>query len=918
MEESQHKISKVPIDHSLENHPNGVQVLKYKTFKPTIRKEFVKRQSLIDCLEANISYPMTLISAATGCGKSVTVSQWLEETNHKYGWLSVDDEHNDIQIFLTYLLTLLKEQWPQKTFGLEYILEGSNLSSNLIASTLLNDLDQLEDLFVLVMDDYDVIREEKIHEIINGIIRYSPAHFHLVILTQRDPPLKLAKLRAQFQLNEVRMKDLAFTADEAIKLRSLIASEIPDDQVTNLVKQSDGWITGITVGLMGLARGIEFGKVIQSLNSQNSIISELLDEEVINGLPIDTLKYLEVTTLLDRFSTELISTMVVSMNDSDLSQSGSEEFIRLSKRRNLFLVPLDSVGQWFRYHHVFRSQIQNRKVKYLNEEQVSLLYKSASRWLENQQLLEEALNYAIRSNDMAFAVNLFARHRIELHNTEQIQRLNRLIDLFPSEARDNHPEVLLSLAMLQDYYANYAGMEDYLSRAEELLKANDPPNPNVKKLLGEFHSVKDILFFKLGDLDQCIVHSEKAMELIPANEPYFYRESSVAYFSMAHQSIGKVDKGLKQLDVEFQTLAATDQYFKRRLLQGRCAIHLLEGSTAFMASDGAALISITSPKAFPAAWMMAVYSVTCSSYLNNHLDKVARFGKDLKQYRYNGWPFWVMHIFFIKCLSDMARGMWQEVDLCIGECEELADYLAIEPLKGMVQAFKVESYLRRDDIESAIAVSPLANFSPHPPFLFYYIPQLTQVKLLIKTNQLEKGRELLDNLLVMGRQRHNKMLLVQALALQAVVHANESNHEQAKNAVSEALLLSKDQKNIRAFLDHGDAIHHLLREMADTEPKNKQLTEIILALDGVDRPSPTKKLTVKGSKEMQVNALSDRELEILYLVTQGFKNNEIAEKLFVSLDTVKKHLYRAYQKLDVNNRVSAIKKVQELGLVTAG
>ncbi len=476
MEQSQPKISKVPTDHSLENHSNGVQVLKYKTFKPTIRKEFVKRQSLIDCLEANISYPMTLISAATGCGKSVTVSQWLEETNHKYGWLSVDEEHNDIQIFLTYLLTLLKEQWPQKTFGLEYILEGANLSPNLIASTLINDLDQLEDLFVLVMDDYDVIREEKIHEIINGIIRYSPAHFHLVILTQRDPPLKLAKLRAQFQLNEVRMKDLAFTADEAIKLRSLIDSEIPDDQVTNLVKQSDGWITGITVGLMGLAEGIEFGKVIQSLNSQNSIISELLDEEVINGLPIDTLKYLEVTTLLDRFSTDLINTMVVSINDSDLSQSGSEEFIRLSKRRNLFLVPLDSVGQWFRYHHVFRSQIQNRKVKYLNEEQVSLLYKSASRWFENQQLLEEALNYAIRSNDMAFAVNLFARHRIELHNTEQIQRLNRLIDLFPSEARDNHPEVLLSLAMLQDYYTNYAGMEDYLSRAEELLKANDPPN----------------------------------------------------------------------------------------------------------------------------------------------------------------------------------------------------------------------------------------------------------------------------------------------------------------------------------------------------------------------------------------------------------------------------------------------------------
>lgn len=220
----------------------------------------VIRQSIIDQLESNLSLPITLISANTGCGKSITTSQWLDQTKHKYGWLSIDEEHNNAAVLLGYLVGILKEQWPSKHFALEYLKNADNLQPAVISATLLNDLDDLDEYFILVLDDYHQIKEGKIHEIIDGVLRYPSSKFHLVLLTQIDPPLKLARLRAQFRLHELRMKDLAFSTDEALTLRSLIVADAQDDQVESLVNFSEGWVTGVSVGLMGMLKGISYEK----------------------------------------------------------------------------------------------------------------------------------------------------------------------------------------------------------------------------------------------------------------------------------------------------------------------------------------------------------------------------------------------------------------------------------------------------------------------------------------------------------------------------------------------------------------------------------------------------------------------------------------------------------------------------------
>lgn len=894
-----------------------VLVLHTKMCKPPVRGRMVLRQSIIDRLESNLALPLSLISANTGCGKSIAISQWLDQTRHKFGWLSLDDEHNNTEVLLAYFIAIFKEQWPGKSFGIEYLRDAAKLPATLIASTLIKDLDDLDDPFILVLDDYHRIREDKIHEIINGLLRYPPEQFHLVIITQIDPPLKLAKFRAQFRLCELRMHDLAFTAEEALELRSIITADTPDDQVLELLGNAEGWATGLTAGLMGLADGIPMEKVAEVLLNRGSIISDLLDEVVLTGLPDRTVRYLELTALLDRFSENLLKAMIDAIQDPELRQLSTGELIRNSRRRNLFLIPLDSSGEWYRYHHFFKNQVEHLIGKNYHPEELEKLYKAASRWFEEQELLEEALAYALRSKDLDFAIGLFSRFRHKLLNREQLQRLYRLTHQFPADVRNNSPELLINLAMLQHYDANFSGMQHYLSRAETLLKGLTGRSENETELIGEYHSVCTYLSYMQGDFEKAIDHGEKSMGLLPAAAPNFYRELAVGWYAFAQQASGHALAGMDKLESEYQTLANAESYFQMRLLQGKLIFYLFDGQTTHLYQDGASLTDICSPKGYPGSWGIGLYGMAYHSYVYNHLEKVSLFHDELRKYRFASRPFWVMHHFLIECLSGMAGASWQKVEHCIGQCKELAEELAIEPLKGMVKAFQVEYYLRRGDVGRAREVAAIADFEPHPPVFFYFIPQLTRVKLLLQTQQEDKGQELLQDLLEMGRARHNKNLLTQALALQAAIYSEQGNTPSAVNSLQELLTLTKDSGNIRVFLDQGPVMENLLLELEKANSNKEQVTRLLKAFKQEKETLPSGRKNLNNTRRTTKVKLSVRESEILALVTQGFKNEEIATKLFISLDTVKKHLYRAYQKLDVTNRVSAIQKVQTLGLITA-
>lgn len=896
----------------MSTNANYHPVLKSKTCRPPQRREFVRRTAIIERLNAGVTLPVTLVSAATGYGKSVAVSQWLEEVHYKYGWISLDDEHNNISIFIAYLLAVLKDQWPDEEFYLER-LGSADLPVEVIASTVVADLEKLEDLFVLVLDDYQLIHEEKIHDCLNTILRHPLENFHLVILTQQDPPLKLARLRAQFQLNEVRMQDLAFTDNETIELGSLLSTNTQVDQLKSLNEVSEGWVTGITAVLMGLAEGLDFDDLIQLMNSRNSVISDLLGEVVIQGLAPKTQKYLALTSLVDRFSVELINAMISSIDDNDLSEEGTEEFISVSKERNLFLIPLDPLDQWYRYHHFFRSQIHNHVAVSFSEEQVKKIYSGAGQWFQAQNLLEEAVEYSILSGNMEFAVNVFNSQRIELHNSEQFQRLEMLIQMFPKDVIERKLELLLSLALLQDHKANFRDMQLYVDQAGQILENITIAEDRFNRLKGQWHSARAYLHFMHGDFEAAIDAAQLSRELLPALEPNYFREFAVAYYALGTQAIGKAKVAVQAVAEELEGPIASDQYFRGRLLHIKSLIYLTAGDAIGAGKSGVQLQYIHSPQSYPSAWMAGMYAATTSAYISNKLPEVHRFHDELVKYRFTGRPFGVIHHLLIECMASVAVRKWDEVDSVLTLSREFARDIEIRPLEGLVYAFEVEKYLAQNDLEHAIEVASLANFQPHPPLWYYYIPQLTEVKLLLRTDESIKAIELLNDLIEHGRRCNNENLLIQAYALRAVILEEEGKHQTAIEVLINALTLSTGKDHFRTYIDHGALMINLLHEIVANKSENKEIRDFVRVVLGEGSANAPESVGRRGYGNI---VLSNRELQILLLVDEGYSNKEIAKKLFVSLDTVKKHLYHSFQKLHVKNRTAALKKAKELGLIT--
>jgi len=184
-------------------------ILSTKLHRPPVTSKYILRSQIINQLENNVDKPFSLISAPAGYGKSVTVSQWLEKSEYLHTWISLFAEHNDLQIFILYIQAAIEKIFPGSLKETENLIKGSELPSlKAIANTLINEIDKIQQNFILVLDDYHLIKEKNIHQIINELLSFPQEHIHINIITRRDPQLNINSLRLQNRMTEIRMKDL--------------------------------------------------------------------------------------------------------------------------------------------------------------------------------------------------------------------------------------------------------------------------------------------------------------------------------------------------------------------------------------------------------------------------------------------------------------------------------------------------------------------------------------------------------------------------------------------------------------------------------------------------------------------------------------------------------------------------------------
>jgi LuxR family maltose regulon positive regulatory protein len=376
-----------------------------KLHPPRARAEWVQRRELIGLL-ADTTARLVLVDAPAGFGKTTLVTQWLSSpaAGRPFAWVSLDREDSDPSRLWWYVVTALARACPG--FNGEAILAGLRAQApeagGSVLSMLTNELAALPAPVVLVLDDYHLIKDRRCHEQIEFLLLHLPPSAQIVLITRADPPLPLARLRAAGQMTEIRARELRFTPAEAATLVGAVAGvQLGEADLDDLVERTEGWPAGVYLAAVSLRGHPSPHDFIREFTGNNRFIVDFLAEEVLGRQPAEIQRFLAQTSILARFCAPLCDAVTDAANAAVI--------IDVLERENLFLVPLDAIRRWYRYHHLFAHLLQSR-LAMTEPALVPTLHARASAWHEAEGSPEEAVHHALAADDDRRAVELIARY----------------------------------------------------------------------------------------------------------------------------------------------------------------------------------------------------------------------------------------------------------------------------------------------------------------------------------------------------------------------------------------------------------------------------------------------------------------------------------------------------------------------------
>ena len=376
-----------------------------KFHAPGLHRGWVERTHLVQRLVAATA-KLILVDAPAGFGKTTLVAQWRASglDSRPFAWLSLDDGENDPSRLWWHIMHALQEACPGlagEESRRELLAHDPDITGTVLP-VLLNELAGLTAPVVLVLDDYQAITEPSCHEQIAFFLLHLPPSAQVVLITRTSPPLPLARLRAAGEMTELGARELRFTPAEAALLVQMIsAAELGISDIATLVERTEGWPASLYLAALSLRGHPAPGAFVRQFSGDNRFITDFLAEEVLSGEPAEIRQFLARTSILSRFN--------ASLCDAVLGSANATEIIDILDRDNLFIVPLDEIRQWFRYHGLFAQMLRG----YLNRTEpdlVSTLHEHASGWYRRAGLVDESFGHAVAAGDHAGAVELMAGH----------------------------------------------------------------------------------------------------------------------------------------------------------------------------------------------------------------------------------------------------------------------------------------------------------------------------------------------------------------------------------------------------------------------------------------------------------------------------------------------------------------------------
>jgi LuxR family maltose regulon positive regulatory protein len=865
-------------------------LLKTKFYAPSPRPELVERKRLLDELNANLtgksgfSRKLTLITAPAGYGKTTLACQWLETVKVPVAWLSLEADDNDPTRFIHYLIAALQTVHPDLGSEALAMLEAQQRPpDDVLITALINDLSTQPELLILVLDDYHVIRTPTIHKQLASVLDHQPANFHLVVATREDPLIPIPRLRARGKVLEIRQADLRFTiAETAEFLERVMGLSISSDEIAALERRTEGWIAGLQLAALSMRGRADLSGFIQAFTGSSRFILDFLIEEVFERQSPEVKDFLIKTSILDRLSGPLC--------DSVAEETGSQNLLEALEQANLFIVPLDQSRTWYRYHRLFGELLRNR-LRAAGQPSEMSLHLRAREWFEKEGLVSEAIQHALAAQDWGRAAALIGQASDGLLKRGELVTLISWCQRIPDQIIRAQPDFGMS-------YVWGLLLIGRFEEAEELLNHYEEEVGSIPDALGQVATAQAYAARARGDNKRVIEKSEQALALLPENE-FTARSTLALNLGLVYWHEGRLREAVPVLN-EAQELATrvgnhyaglTAQIFLARTRASQGALKQAEEMLQTTLQVGG-MIPIL---------VLSHYDLSCIYYEWNDLGKAwAHLNQGMDICMRSGNAEFQNAGHMLKAIILMAQGNM------LGALAEVETSHALSQEFGPAtiarsMACHAQIALAMGDVTTAEQWVEKMSEDVDAHSLYRFIG-LTQARLLLARGEKEAARQLLAERLAKATQAGWGYATIAIRALQALT---EETEEAALNVLAEVLMLSQPEGFIRTYVDTGNSLVPLFKEAARRGITPEYIGRI---LDAYDAKRKEVALPL-------VEPLSERELEVLRLVTAGLSNREIAEKLVISIGTAKTHVHNICGKLGVRNRTEAAMQAKELGLV---